>query len=101
MARSGGSILICEGRFRGEADMHGRVAMTAWVVGDSRRSSGRIRGTGRYGIFARCVYSGLMPANFTTLAHFSVSSAMNFPKSADEPAHTAHPRSMRRGFILG
>jgi hypothetical protein len=39
-------ILICEGRFRGEADMHGRVAMTACVVGDSRRSSGRIRGTG-------------------------------------------------------
>jgi hypothetical protein len=34
-------ILICAGRFRGEADMHGRVAMTAWVVGDSRRSSGR------------------------------------------------------------
>src|SRR5215831_1427697 len=27
---------------------------------------GRVRGTERYGIFARCVYSGLMPANLTT-----------------------------------
>jgi hypothetical protein len=24
-------ILICEGRFRGEADKQGRVASTAWV----------------------------------------------------------------------
>src|SRR5690242_9183225 len=28
----------------------------------------------------RSDYSGLMPANFTTLAHFSVSAAMNLPK---------------------
>ena len=27
-------------------------------------------------------HSGLMPANLTTLAHFSVSSAMSLPKSA-------------------
>src|SRR5215468_7583001 len=30
-------------------------------------------------------YCGLRPANFTTLLHFSVSSAMSFPKSAGEP----------------
>ena len=30
-------------------------------------------------------HSGLRPANFTTLAHFSVSSAISFPKSAGEP----------------
>src|SRR5262249_26117900 len=29
--------------------------------------------------------SALMPANLTTLPHFSVSSAMSLPKSADEP----------------
>jgi len=32
-------------------------------------------------------YSALMPANLTTLAHFSVSSAMNFSKSAGEPSN--------------
>jgi len=31
--------------------------------------------------------SGLMPANFTTLAHFSMSSAMNLPNSAEELAN--------------
>ncbi len=30
-------------------------------------------------------HSGLMPANLITLAHFSVSSAINLPKSAGEP----------------
>ena len=30
-------------------------------------------------------HSGLMPANLTTLPHFSVSSAMSLPKSAGEP----------------
>jgi hypothetical protein len=39
MARSGGSHLDLWRSLRGEADMHGRVAMTAWVVGE--RSSGR------------------------------------------------------------
>src|SRR5262245_5974390 len=46
-------------------------------------------------------YSALMLAARTTLPHFSVSSAMNFPKSAGEPANTAHPRSVRRFFMLG
>src|SRR6478752_5331325 len=46
-------------------------------------------------------HSGLMPANLISLAHFSVSSAMNFPNSAGEPANTLHPRSARRPFIVG
>src|SRR6185369_897526 len=46
-------------------------------------------------------YSALRPAVRTTLAHFSVSPAMNFSKSAGEPADTRHPRSARRSFILG
>jgi hypothetical protein len=33
-------ILICEGRFRGEADKQGRVASTAWVEDDPERSYG-------------------------------------------------------------
>jgi len=32
--------LICEGRFRGEADKQGRVASTAWVEDDPTRTKG-------------------------------------------------------------
>src|SRR5262249_1030042 len=45
--------------------------------------------------------SALMPVNFTTLPHFSVSSAMSLPKSAGESASTSPPSSARRAFILG
>src|SRR6516225_7995540 len=44
--------------------------------------------------------SGLMPAFLITLAHFSVSSAINLPKSAGEPASMTPPISLRRAFIL-
>src|SRR5262245_45950485 len=46
-------------------------------------------------------HSGLMPANLTTLPHFSVSSSMNFPNSAGELARTPPPRSARRILIVG
>jgi hypothetical protein len=36
-----------------------------------------------------------------TLPHFSVSSAMSFPKSADEPGRTVPPMSVSRAFSLG
>src|SRR5436190_8915170 len=45
--------------------------------------------------------SGLAPANFTTLPHFSVSSATSLPKSAAEPASTMPPSSVSRALILG
>ena len=45
--------------------------------------------------------SGLMLAARTTLPHFSVSSAMSFPKSAGEPGSTAPPRSASCALILG
>src|SRR5262249_51457722 len=48
----------------------------------------------------RAAHSGLMPANFTTLPHFSVSSAMNLPKSAGEPGDSASPTSESRPFLL-
>jgi hypothetical protein len=37
--------------------------------------------------------SALMPTNLTTLPHFSVSAAMNLPKSAGEPRSAVPPRS--------
>src|SRR5258708_38936658 len=42
-----------------------------------------------------------MPANLTTLAHLSVSSAMNLPKSWGEPANGVVPKSASRALILG
>jgi hypothetical protein len=36
-----------------------------------------------------------------TLPHFSVSSAMSLPKSADDPGSGVPPRSARRALILG
>src|SRR5262245_57468633 len=59
-----------------------------------------IRGTGFYGT-SRRDHSALMPANLTTLPHFSVSSAMNLPKSAGEPDNAVPPRSARRALNLG
>src|SRR6516164_1774940 len=45
--------------------------------------------------------SALMPANLTALVHFSVSSAMSFPKPVGEPGSAVPPRSASRAFILG
>src|SRR5215831_18538426 len=63
----------------------------------------RFRRTRRYGIFhrGRADHSALMPANLTTLAHFSVSSAINLPKSAGEPASAGLPRSASCALIFG
>src|SRR5205085_6055809 len=46
-------------------------------------------------------YSGLMPADLITLAHFSVSSAMNLPNSAGDSAKGVPPKSAIRSFNLG
>jgi Thiamine pyrophosphate enzyme, N-terminal TPP binding domain len=45
--------------------------------------------------------SSFAPENFTTFAHFSVSSAMNLPKSAGELANAVEPKSAMRAFIFG
>src|SRR6516165_8912663 len=47
------------------------------------------------------LHSGLMFAERITLAHFSVSSTMNLPKSVGEPVSTVPPRSASRAFIVG
>ena len=45
--------------------------------------------------------TGLMPANLITLAHFSVSSAMNLPNSAGDPGSTVLPRSATQFVRMG
>jgi len=45
-------------------------------------------------------YSGLAPENLTTLAHFSVSATIVFPKSAAERGSTNAPMAANRDFIL-
>ena len=47
------------------------------------------------------VHSDLMPANWITLAHFSVSSAISLPKSLGEPGSVVAPRSASRALNLG
>src|SRR5262249_16028340 len=46
-------------------------------------------------------HSGLMPADFTTLPHFSISLATNLLKSAVGPAITVPPRLASCALILG
>src|SRR5215510_8296597 len=46
-------------------------------------------------------YSALMLAAVITLPHFSVSSAMNFPNSADVIDIGSTPKPSSRGFMLG
>ena len=59
----------------------------------SCRRAPAIRRTDIYGMSGRNRgdHSALMPANLTTLPHFSVSSAMSLPKSAGEPRSTCRP----------
>src|SRR5262245_4984630 len=45
--------------------------------------------------------SGFAPENFTTFAHFSVSSAMNLPNSAGDIGIGTPPRSASRALIVG
>src|SRR5215510_14750899 len=66
----------------------------------------RVDRCSRIGIYGISVdsgraYSGLMPANLTTLAHFSVSSAISLPKSAGGPGSGVPPRSANRAFVRG
>ena len=43
----------------------------------------------------------LAPENFTTLPHFSVSSATSLPKSLAEPGSIEAPSSRKRAFVFG
>src|SRR5262245_30142814 len=59
----------------------------------------QFRRTGRYGTLPD--HSALTLAARITLPHFSVSSAMSFPKSTGEPTSGVPPRSASRALILG
>src|SRR5262249_57295958 len=50
---------------------------------------------------AACGHSGLSPVNFTTLPHFSVSSAMSRPNAEGEPASGSPPISANFAVIMG
>src|SRR6516162_6167532 len=58
---------------------------------------------GCYGILDRdrADHSGLMPANLTTLPHFSVSSAINAPNSVDVIGIGSAPRPLIRALSCG
>src|SRR6516164_5931532 len=65
-------------------------------------AGGAVRRTGIWNIWQdRADHYALMPANFTALPHFSVSSAMSLPKSAGEPASNMPPMSASCALILG
>src|SRR5262249_32219039 len=70
---------------------HGRAVLLARREGFARRDIQPVRPG----------HSGLMPANWITLPHFSVSSAMSLPKSAGEPPSAVPPRSASCALILG
>src|SRR5262245_20229979 len=62
----------------------------------------RLSRNGIYGTWADArTYSVLMLAAWITLAHFPVSSAMSFVKSAGEPARALPPDSAIRALIFG
>src|ERR1700719_3386062 len=67
---------------------------------DAARSDG-----GQYSKTDRARYprdqSALAPENFTTFAHFCVSSEMKVPNSADEPVSIMPPSSVSLVFSLG
>jgi len=46
-------------------------------------------------------HSGLMPANFTTLPHFSVSSAISLPNLAGDSASIVPPKAASLALIFG
>src|SRR5215510_2095204 len=68
---------------------------------ETRLRGGGISQIGTLWNVHQAIYSGLMFANLTTLAHFSVSSDMNLPNSAGEPARTVRPTSAIFPFITG
>jgi hypothetical protein len=49
----------------------------------------------------RLAYSGLIPADRTTLAHFSVSAAISWPKAWGGPGSGSPPMAASRAFRPG
>src|SRR5207248_2779513 len=91
---------ICSGLFGIGEPRHPRAKADARDV-PSRVAGFAYRDLWNVGRDFPADYSALAPENFTTLAHFSVSSAMNFPKSAGEPEIAVAPNSEIRALILG
>ena len=96
----------CWGYFRRACDETARQLMTQqrhFANADYRTAKGSICGTARYGMSdGNRDHSGLMFANFTTLAHFSVSAAINLRNSpgelADDFAAQINKPLLKRGI---
>src|SRR5262249_31700960 len=88
----GGNVSLCSSSQTEGA----RRAGSARMLHDR---SGSVKQNGLAG--CPCDQSALAPENFTTFAHFCVSSAMNVPKSADEPVSISPPCSVLLVFSLG
>src|SRR5262245_24241214 len=69
-------------------------------VGGHQRPAIRGTGVAEY-LTPSAVQSALMPANLTTLPHFSVSLAISRPKSAGVIGIGVPPKSSSRAFIFG
>src|SRR5215510_14743977 len=77
-------------------------SVRAFPFFDPQRSSGPIRGTGRYGMLAPSTpQSALILRATMTLTHFSVSSAMNFPNAAGVIDIGSTPMPASRAFMMG
>src|SRR6516225_3562294 len=82
--------------------VHQNVARCHIVTGGDGGEYRSFRGTGFMEYWIGLSHqSALMLSARTTLLHFSVSAAMNLPKSAGAPASAVPPRSASRAFNLG
>src|SRR6266550_763467 len=65
------------------------------------RILGRNCGSASGGLWSVEHHSGFAPENFTTLAHFSVSSATSLTNKLGDPPIATPPSSARRVLIVG
>src|SRR5262249_5551846 len=103
---NGGADLRCDpGAARSGAILSQQRGLPEFCAGADCRAAAARQGpgvTGRLTIgAAKYRYSTLILAARMTLLHFSASVAMNFPKSAGEPASAVAPKSASRAFISG
>src|SRR5262249_5670105 len=91
--------LRCEDRRSQRRSFHDVGSMTGLPEGAMSVAAIRLTDVSEY--LDRVRHSALMLAARITLPHFSVSSAMNLPKSPGERAIAMLPKSAKRALILG
>ena len=93
------AIIECREHKPARRSRQREVGVSKVPVGGHQRPAVRRTGFMEY-LAGMLLHSGLMFAERITLAHFSVSSTMNLPKSVGEPVSTVPPRSASRAFIV-